>query len=153
MFLGGADQSAELRAPSIRGALRWWWRTMHAERDPKRLLELEGGIFGSSAGTGQVSGVGVRLIPLEFEALKGDLPDHPVTVQSKGQMRRFNVLNYLAFGPVQYDKEKRRPVMSRSYLQAGGRFDIVLTFRDKAIKQEILATMSLLATLGGLGAR
>ena len=27
-FLGGANQQAELRMPSVRGALRWWSRAM-----------------------------------------------------------------------------------------------------------------------------
>lgn len=37
MFLGGADQNncAELRAPSIKGALRFWYRTIDPGFDSK----------------------------------------------------------------------------------------------------------------------
>jgi CRISPR-associated protein Cmr1 len=50
MFLGGADQNkAELRAPSIKGALRFWYRAL----DP-RFFEREPTIFGAGGeGAGQ----------------------------------------------------------------------------------------------------
>lgn len=61
MFLAGADGSTpELRAPSIKGALRFWWRAMngHLElkdfkdrrtgRVKKGLRTIEGRIFGSA---------------------------------------------------------------------------------------------------------
>jgi len=28
MFLGGADHEEEIRVPSIKGALRFWWRAL-----------------------------------------------------------------------------------------------------------------------------
>ncbi len=38
MFLGGADgKSAELRAPTINGALRFWWRAMNGHLPLKEL--------------------------------------------------------------------------------------------------------------------
>lgn len=47
MFLAGANgQTPELRAPSIKGALRFWWRAMQSENDPQLLLEKETNIFG-----------------------------------------------------------------------------------------------------------
>jgi CRISPR-associated protein Cmr1 len=49
MFLGGADgKSAELRAPSIKGALRFWWRAMNGHLSLKDLHEKEAEIFGGS---------------------------------------------------------------------------------------------------------
>ncbi len=29
MFISGADDVADLRPPSIKGALRFWWRALH----------------------------------------------------------------------------------------------------------------------------
>ncbi|MEZ4955197.1 MAG: type III-B CRISPR module RAMP protein Cmr1 [Saprospiraceae bacterium] len=50
MFLAGADgQTPELRAPSIKGALRFWWRAMHGHLDLKKLHDLEGKIFGDNS--------------------------------------------------------------------------------------------------------
>jgi len=49
MFLAGADQGkAELRAASIKGLLRFWWRALQAESDIAELRKKEAGIFGSS---------------------------------------------------------------------------------------------------------
>lgn len=46
-FLAGADQNKpEIRAPSIRGALRWWFRVLSTE-DPKRVWKQEAELFGS----------------------------------------------------------------------------------------------------------
>lgn len=46
-FLAGADQNApEIRAPSIRGALRWWFRVLSTE-DAKTVWKLESRLFGS----------------------------------------------------------------------------------------------------------
>lgn len=46
MFLAGADpHSAELRVPSVKGALRFWWRATSNIRDirNKKLQEVAGG--------------------------------------------------------------------------------------------------------------
>jgi CRISPR-associated protein Cmr1 len=48
MFLAGADgKTPELRPPSIKGMLRFWWRAIISERIDK-LKEEEAKIFGSS---------------------------------------------------------------------------------------------------------
>jgi CRISPR-associated protein Cmr1 len=57
MFLSGADGTTpELRAPSIKGAMRFWWRAMHGHLAKKengkwdytKLREQEGEIFGDT---------------------------------------------------------------------------------------------------------
>jgi CRISPR-associated protein Cmr1 len=49
MFLAGADgQTPELRAPSIKGALRFWWRAMHGDLDIDILRKYEGVLFGDT---------------------------------------------------------------------------------------------------------
>ncbi len=49
MFLAGADgKTPELRPPSIKGALRFWWRAMNGHLDLKTLKEREGEIFGGT---------------------------------------------------------------------------------------------------------
>lgn len=54
MFLSGADGTTpELRPPSIKGAMRFWWRAMNGHLDLKTLKEREGEIFG---GTDEKSG-------------------------------------------------------------------------------------------------
>lgn len=50
MFLGGAEHQAELRAPSIKGLLRYWWRALAWSRiqDVADLRRQESELFGSS---------------------------------------------------------------------------------------------------------
>lgn len=57
MFLAGANQrQAELRPPSIRGAMRWWFRAIAGGivGSTREVSEMESNIFGASMeGTGQ----------------------------------------------------------------------------------------------------
>ncbi len=51
MFMGGADGVApELRAPSIKGALRFWWRAMNGHLGLAELKKREGEVFGDTKG-------------------------------------------------------------------------------------------------------
>ena len=60
MFLAGADGvTPELRAPSIKGALRFWWRAMNGHLNLTELKKVEGEIFGD---TGKRSKVIIRVI-------------------------------------------------------------------------------------------
>jgi CRISPR-associated protein Cmr1 len=50
MFLAGADGSTpELRPPSIKGALRFWWRALNGHLPLGELKKLEGDIFGDTS--------------------------------------------------------------------------------------------------------
>jgi len=50
MFLSGADgQTPELRAPSIKGALRFWWRALNGHLALPELKKQEGSIFGDTS--------------------------------------------------------------------------------------------------------
>ena len=57
-FLAGANQQAEdcdLRPATLRGLLRWWWRTMHAGFvDVRTLRALEAAIWGDTKSGGAV---------------------------------------------------------------------------------------------------
>jgi len=61
-FLAGANQygpaaadGCDLRPATLRGHLRWWWRTMHAEfLDVKTLRTLEAAIWGDTRAGGAV---------------------------------------------------------------------------------------------------
>ena len=49
MFLNGADGSTpELRAPSLKGALRFWWRAMNGHLSLDEMSKTEGEIFGDT---------------------------------------------------------------------------------------------------------
>lgn len=56
MFGGGTeswilDLHAPLRAQSVKGQLRFWWRTMQTEKDHRKLLYEENSLWGGKCGT------------------------------------------------------------------------------------------------------
>jgi CRISPR-associated protein Cmr6 len=76
-FLAGANQQAEdcdLRPATLRGHLRWWWRTMHAGNlDVQTLRKLEAAIWGNTK-----SGGAVRIVVTSHSAPRPLLFDHRV---------------------------------------------------------------------------
>lgn len=62
MFLSGADgRTPELRPPSIKGAMRFWWRAIHPNLSLEELRKKEGEIFGSTDEKVGRSKFGVRI--------------------------------------------------------------------------------------------
>lgn len=71
MFLSGADgQTPELRPPSIKGALRFWWRAMNGHLSLEELKKKEDEIFGGTEGRSKVV---VRVLePLPKMSFEGE---------------------------------------------------------------------------------
>ncbi|NLI12586.1 MAG: type III-B CRISPR module RAMP protein Cmr1 [Peptococcaceae bacterium] len=67
MFMAGADNKAreasalELRAPSVKGAMRFWWRAAQAESEIAILKQKEAAIFGGTGKSEGKSKFGVRV--------------------------------------------------------------------------------------------
>ena len=77
MFLGGADgKSAELRAPSIKGALRFWWRAMNGHLPLDQLHKEESKIFGDGGTDARRSPVTIRIVGKKIEAKQFELVPH-----------------------------------------------------------------------------
>ncbi len=83
MFMAGADGiTPELRAPSIKGALRFWWRAMNGHLSLENMKKVEGEIFGS---TEKRSKVIIRVIQkLKESSFKPLLPHKPDSFKSNG---------------------------------------------------------------------
>ena len=153
MFLGGArGQAPELRPPSIKGALRFWWRASSWGRcladaggDVNAGLRLlhsrEGRLFGSAAVEDR-GGQGVfRLRAFAQETLRVGRPVEPRTGQA-----------YL-LGQGLFDRNEG---CTREALLAGQRFDVLVGFRRNAGEEErgeIERALLLWGMLGGLGSR
>lgn len=76
MFLSGADGSTpELRAPSIKGALRFWWRAMNGHLSLEDLKEREGEIFGSTDKRSKVIILAPKITEKSFTKISGT-PHH-----------------------------------------------------------------------------
>jgi CRISPR-associated protein Cmr1 len=153
MFLAGADQAkAELRGPSIKGLLRYWWRALQKEPDIEVLRDRENRIFGSADQTsGGGSSFSIRIASDSQLIIKqGNLPRHTIEVNSKslGRTISVNILEYLAYGTV-----KSKDGIPREYLDHASRFNLVMTFfRDDSVF-DVLKAFYALAFFGGIGSR
>ncbi|MBL7815761.1 MAG: type III-B CRISPR module RAMP protein Cmr1 [Saprospiraceae bacterium] len=62
LFMSGADGTTpELRAPSIKGALRFWWRAMNGHLTIEELKKQEGQIFGDTSQRSRIIIKGIEL--------------------------------------------------------------------------------------------
>ena len=126
-FLAGAKQEqvdCDLRPASLRGLLRWWWRTMHANHlSTEDLARLEALIWGDTKRGGAVS-LSIRAAeknassaPYKKESLKqaSSLPKPKDKKSVQG-------LFYASYG-----MDERN---SRWYRQSGDSWDITLTSRE-----------------------
>jgi CRISPR-associated protein Cmr1 len=160
MFIGGANpkDAVELRAPSIKGLLRFWWRTlMYSEinGDTKKLKSEESAIFGGSD-----KGEGQACFLIEVKECQN------LSFGNRGDERwNKSPVAYLGFGPIIRDKDIKKSITVRPYLK-GGSFTIQLRFKplplnsDKKSRQDyekkILSVKKALwamAMFGGLGSR
>ena len=101
MFLAGADgRTPELRAPSIKGALRFWWRAVHGHLSLDKLRKQEMEIFG---GTGPGDNGGRRSRLIIRIPLQSDLNTYPELLVP------------------------HKPFMKAPAIQPGSKFDVMLS--------------------------
>lgn len=156
MFISGADQSkAELRLPSIKGALRFWWRALAWGRlngDLGKIRQEENELFGSTD-TGQ-AGVLMRLELLsELKILNVDetLKDNRHVV---GEGAR-----YLGYGVMEAFPSKNKGTqagqLTRPCFLAPFGFCLSLLLKPFVShhKQELLRSLKVLGLLGCIGSK
>ncbi len=163
-FCGGAepDKQAEIRAPSIRGQLRWWFRTLggFTSLAPMPVREQEALIFGSTAGDeGRAGRLVLRIVNApqpslvtkddsEFKAPVGsDRGYLAFPLRSKRDRQTKAVTEYK--GRALYDSEDRSG--KPTPLPA---FDLQVIWRgDRSLADDITALLVTFGNLGSLGFR
>ena len=149
LVLSGADQRrAELRLPSVKGMLRYWYRAVDPEYNQKRKLDdeekgstWENSLFG---GTGAGEGQSCFLMRL-----------HSKNPAVRGWKKRID-LSYLAFS---LEGKRGRIVQEpRGYLEPNNTFSLSFCMRPsiEAVDQywrRLIAAIWLLGHVGGLGYR
>lgn len=139
-FCAGANQAvAEIRAPAIRGQLRWWFRTLGGFKslEAKPLRGQESLIFGSAAGD---EGIASNLI------IRVTQPQTP-SVEKTGDSPEANIrasTGYLLF-PL---RNKTRGALER------GTFTLSIIWRgDSTLWPDLCHLITVFANLGSLGFR
>lgn len=158
MFLGGAETRIrpELRAPSIRGAMRYWHRTISVAAENEdglnRLKDNESDIFGT---TEKGSAVAVRISSvrsLEVETFRKDRALRTPEGDFLPSGKDYLLWSMAASG--QPGTPRYQP--AREYIKPGTQFTIRLqSWNSQADETLVKAAASfwLLANLGGLGSR
>lgn len=147
MFLGGANvNDAELRSPSLKGALRFWWRATCGKQNIGELKERESEIFGDTSTKSilalRIEQKGKILINKEL-AYRGD------TFRVHG--RPVHILDYLAYGTHKYEKGIGNRYV-KDHISPGNRFIIKIAFQKK-YEKDVLNALAWMVHYGGMGAR
>ncbi|MBN2536091.1 MAG: type III-B CRISPR module RAMP protein Cmr1 [Spirochaetales bacterium] len=159
MFLAGANgKTPELRAASIKGALRFWWRAMNGHLSIDELRKKEAAIFG---GSGEGQGRSKVIVRVEEkddinEFKKDDkFLNQSYPIEYQGKIRKVNIIDYLAYSTLKWNKGKKQYEFERKYIKAGFRFNIrfEIMLKNTNIINEIKKSFYLIAYLGGLGAK
>jgi len=167
-FLAGAMQEAEdcnLRPATLRGLLRWWWRTMHAGFvDVATLRRMEAAIWGDTKRGGTVR---IRLSPVTTAE---PIPYARTDIISRNHLPRPQAsktsqgLTYHSYGMDDHPRPRR------FFVKPGTKWSLVITAQagvfsgstDKKLPVELpaqllleqaTAALELLCHFGGCGAK
>lgn len=149
MFLAGADGvNPDIRPPSIKGVLRFWWRALNAFDNNMKKNECK--IFGAVGENGGKSNVVLRIdssSKIDSFVDSCSLPKH--TYKVKGF--NLNILEYLAYGTYRY--ANKRNVFTRRYIKNGYSFDIYIRLRDESLFPSLFQALQYFCWFSTLGAK
>ena len=157
MFLAGADgQTPELRAPSIKGAMRFWWRAMNGDKPLKQLKKEEAELFGGHYKDENGEEISLKskidIIVTPNTLMNSSDKLNGKTFKVKGH--ELDILDYLAYGTNSYKKEKKAITFDREYIKEGQDFKIIINYRNNVkIQDDIIKPFVLIERIGGLGSK
>ena len=158
LFSAGVDPDRpELRAPSVKGVLRYWWRALAWSRcggDLEAVQQQEDALFGSASGGRSRVSMHLTLDGEPPVTRVGDLLDAPETGRPVGEGGR-----YLGYGVMEAFASSRKDTKAGELTRACFRapFDFTVWMRGRDLEEDDVASLRdaliALGTLGGLGAR
>ena len=150
LFMSGANlKKAELRVPSIKGVLRFWWRALMLGRlgSIENMKSEEARIFGSAGKEGQ-SRIHLRLSPPDNENF---FDVGKVLTYANGGVAGAGI-RYLGYGLM----DTRSGKLTRSSLKGPSERSLKLLFKSNTKEEDVKSVeVALIAMglLGGLGSR
>ena len=168
-FLAGASQQkddCDLRPATLRGLLRWWWRTMHAAHlDRASLKRLETAVWGD-AESGSPVRIAVNLVEGGEPRQHPDKQDRQFQQEHdlrrpQSSQRTIQGLFYASYGMAEKDRRWFRPAGSlwrvtltarRGYFHKNKKAPAIPLSPDLLIEQAN-AALWLLTRFGGAGSR
>lgn len=171
-FLAGAGQQrddCDLRPATLRGLLRWWWRTMHAAHlETAELQKLETVVWGDARNGGALAvsiRSDVRATVKLFDIKDGFRPKRDFASTHELEPSPRNTTQGLFYAAYGMDETSRGQKRRRYYVEPGARWTVTLTARRGRLPEgerpvagaEILrqgeAALWLLCHYGGIGSK
>ena len=154
MFCGGASpEIPELRLPSVKGALRYWWRTLHpgGTGEVAVLRDREANLFGSSDRRFGRSKVRMSLIRQDLQPIvKKD------EILAEGRLPGAHYLGYGLMAAFASRKAGTQAGQLARGMIPGGEFTLECRIARGVARQDVddvRRALALLGTVGGLGSR
>ena len=167
MFLSGADTEQSInriRPPSIKGALRFWWRALqwnavfHEANPLTTLHERESKLFGNAADEKKGKGYGQSTFSIQIIHGSLNVTERNTVYKDfvgKNQSPR-NAIRYLGYGlMVSFDNKEKKEQAGNLYrpcIDSKQKFTVVFKFLKKP-DQSFYDALKLWRLLGGLGSR
>lgn len=158
MFIGGADKNdePEIRPPSIKGALRFWWRALHWEtclkeqgKNPNKaftaLYQQEAELFGAAA-KDNMYGQGKISLKVKFD--KGQSTLHVLKGQSIVPTLNSGQIYLLGRGLYHFKNKFLRDAISPEQT-----FKVIMKLQDEVEAENVINALLAFGLLGGLGSR
>jgi len=148
MFLGGANTlAAELRVPSIKGMLRFWWRATCGIESLSEKKKKEKKILGS---TDNKAAFYLQIDNLSNVHYQMDLKDRGKKFKVHGHP--VSIIDYLAYGTYKYQRGKGN-VYQKAHIKPESSFLLKIFFYNDDFKGDVLRALSFFMAFGGLGAK
>jgi CRISPR-associated protein Cmr1 len=151
LFLAGADQrGAELRTPSFKSMLRFWWRALYGSNDIKKMKKDEAKIFGDADYKSELK------ISLHNTQNCNSVMENPpagkkITVKTKKETFQISIIEYLAYGLYEY-KRGQGNIFNRPHYKPESKFILKMEY-NLDHEEEIINSLELLYFFGGIGAK
>ncbi|MGE4518027.1 MAG: type III-B CRISPR module RAMP protein Cmr1 [Desulfobacteraceae bacterium] len=139
MFCYGADDSEpEIRPPSIKGGLRFWWRAMNPDSAVTKMKENEAELFG---GTGEKEGRSKVIIQVNGNNIEQDITK-----------KLINKHNYPGLGYLFYSRLMAGN-QDKNCIKPGQGFEIKIKSNDNKYIEKVKKVFLVFSLFGGIGSR
>lgn len=153
MFLAGADgQTPELRAPSIKGAMRFWWRAVNGHLPLEDLKGEDGShVWGLKSRENQLFGGTKNRSPFSISVSIEPTSLVNFFNYKEEESKRYVFSKELKY--FQYTFFAHETGMLKKALNVGTTFHVTFQGRDRSILFEAAKLFKIVSFFGGLGTR
>lgn len=148
-FIYGANNELELRAPSIKGLIRFWWRAVNQFENIKEMRNKEAEIFGGKKllKDGKEKFIKAK-VQILTQIIKESKPELNKSLLNKYEP--YDGIRYLFYSMICINSNR-----NKKYFHKGTKFQVIFKFKDKDKHyiNEYLKAFNVLQLFGGIGGR